>query len=137
MIIVDDRLSLEVLAGRRTFSASGPVATTWSFHYRLLRALAQEARLRALTTADAKALRRLAADPPADRLTVLDPRQVTDRAAELARRHRLNLLAAELMASARIHRATVVLSTGNVGRAWPAAFEVERLELRVEGAGAE
>jgi len=135
VILVDDRLALEVLGGRRFGGADdGPVATTWTFHYRLVRALADDARVGQLTqSANAVVLRRMAGSPPPELLVVLDPRSLTSTAATVAVRHGLNLLAAELLAAALVHGAPVVLSAGNVGRRWPEAFLAEGAELRVEG----
>jgi hypothetical protein len=56
---------------------------------------------------------------------VLDPRDITVEAADIAVRHGLNLLAAELIAAAVRHGAEVRLTAGNVGRRWPAAMESE------------
>jgi len=129
LIIVDDKLSLDALAGRLV--RAEPVATTWSFHYRLLRALRDETRWGALTRAATAEALHLAADPPRARLQVLDPRAVTDEAAVLAARHGLNVLAAELMAAAKHHAAAVHLSTPNVGRRWPEVMEAEGISLTV------
>ena len=129
MIIVDDRLSLDALAGR--IANEGPVATTWSFHFRLLRALGEEASWGALGRAATERERALAAHPPESRLRVLDPRVVTVMAAELGARHRLNLLAAELVASAVHYRALVRLSARNVGRRWPEVMAAEHVGLEV------
>jgi hypothetical protein len=128
VIIVDDKLSLDALAGR--FGAT-TVATTWSFHYRLMRALSDTARWGALSKVADAGSRRVAADPPAERLTVLDPRIVTERAADLAVRHGLNLLAAELFASAVHYRAEVHLSAPNVGRSWREVAAAEGVALVV------
>lgn len=49
----------------------------------------------------------------------------------LAARHGLDLLAAELMASAVHHRAGVRLSEGNVGRHWPAIMAEEGIALQI------
>lgn len=125
MIIVDDKLSLDALAGR----LGSAVATTWCFHYRLLRALSDTARWGALSKVVDPASRRVAADPPAERLTVLDPRLVTERAADLAVRHGLNLLAAELFASALHYGAEVHLSAPNVGRSWRKVAAAEGVAL--------
>lgn len=132
MIIVDDRLSLEVLAGRMADQLAGEtLATTWGFHYRLVRALSDETRLGRLTSASSATLRRAALAPPSDLLVVLDPRRLTETAAVLAGRHRLNLLAAELFAAAKVHSARVMLSAGNVGRAWPKILASEGVELLI------
>lgn len=129
MIIVDDRLSLEALGGR--LPVAEPVATTWGFYYRLLRALRDEDRWGSLSrTVTAEALR-VAADPPESRLRVLDPRAVTDAAAQLAARHRLNVLAAELVAAARQNHAGVHLSAPNVGLRWPEVMAAEGITLTV------
>lgn len=129
MIIVDDKLSLEAL-GRR-IDTTDEVATTWGFHYRLLRALQDETRLGALSRHVSQSLRGMVAEPPRDRLVVLDPRLVTRRAAELTVRHGLNLLAAELFASALRHRALVRLSAPNVGRTWAAVAAAEGVALEI------
>ena len=123
MIIVDDRLILDALSGRLTSDES--IVTTWSFHYRLVRALADEARWGSLHDAATDEARLLVIDPPRALVTVLDPRVVTARAAELARRHTLNLLAAELFAAAIHHRARVRLSAQNVGRQWRSIMGAE------------
>ena len=129
MIIVDDKLSLDALGGRMDFGQ--PVATTWSFHYRLVRALSDERRWGTLSRAAADQLRRVVADPPEDRLRVLDPRTVTASAAELAVRHGLNLLAAELVACAVHYRAELRLSAENVGRTWADVVAAEGVALRI------
>lgn len=131
MILVDDRLCLEALAGRLDGAVGDQVATTWGFHYRLVRAISDDRRVGRLTGAAPLALQRLAVDPPAGRLIVLDPRLVTRTATAVAHRHGLNRLAAELVASALEHRATVLLDAVNVGRAWPAVFEAERITYEV------
>jgi len=132
VIIVDDRLSVETLAGR-FHRRDGPVATTWTFHFRLMRALADDSRVGRLTGASSRDLRALAASPPAGRLLVLDPRMVTAIASDLAMRHGLNMVGAELLASAVEHSATVVLSAGNVGRTWPEVFSAEGVRWEVTG----
>lgn len=71
------------------------------------------------------------ANPPEDLLVVLDPRDVTVRAAEMALRHSLNLLAAEMVASAVHHRAELYLSAPNVGRSWPEVLAREGVALTV------
>jgi len=129
VIIVDDRLSLEALGGR--IGVAGEVATTWGFHYRLLRALHDETRLGALSRHVSPRLRGIVADPPPDRLVVLDPRLVTRLAAELTVLHGLNLLAAELFASALHHRASVLLSAPNVGRTWADVAATEGIALEI------
>lgn len=135
MIIVDDRLCLDALAGQRArfgATADDVVVTTWGFHYRLARALTDTSRAGALS-GDVPAGRLLdaALAPPPERLQVIDPRELTGAAAAAAVRHGLNLLAAELVAAAVHHHAVVALSSANVGRSWPAVFAAEGIELRV------
>lgn len=134
MIIVDDTLSLDALAGQRArFGAADDevVATTWGFHHRLVRALTDTERTGRLSGGHPEALFQEALHPRANDLQILDPRAVTGDSAAMAVRHGLNLLAAELVASAVHHGATVALSAANVGRAWPAVFRAEGVELRV------
>ncbi len=132
MIVVDDRLSLDALAGRLgDLTGDGPVVTTWGFHYRLVRALSDDARVGRLTKASTAALRRSAIAPPAGVLQVLDPRPLTETAAMMAIRHRLNLLAAELVAAAKYHSAPVALAAVNVGRTWPDVLAAEGIRLQV------
>lgn len=128
MIIVDDRLSLAVLSGRLELTGG---ATTWGSHYRLTRALLDPARRGALSGDIGDAVRAVMADPPRSRLVILDPRDITELAAEMSIRHRLNLLAAEMVAAAVHHRAPVYLSAANVGKAWPDAMAAEAVTLTV------
>lgn len=128
MIIVDDRLSLDVLSGRLVL---GECATTWGFHYRLVRALGETRGRGILSQAMSDEARAVVANPPAERLSVLDPREVTALAAEMSGRHSLNLLAAELVASAVHHRAELYLSTANIGRSWPGVLAAESVRLTV------
>jgi len=129
MIIVDDRLSLDALAGR--LGGADTVATTWCFHYRLVRALSDSRVAGALSGAATATARAVAGDPPEARLVVLDPRRTTTRAAELANRYDLNLLAAELFAAAVEHRAEVRLSAANVGRRWPEVMTAEGIAFAI------
>jgi hypothetical protein len=132
VIIVDDRLSLDALAGRLgNLAGDGPVATTWGFHYRLVRALSDDARIGRLTRASTAAMRQAAVSPPPGLLLVLDPRPVTEIAASMAIRHRLNLLAAELLAAAKFHSATIALASFNVGRTWRDVLAEEGITLQV------
>jgi hypothetical protein len=133
MVIVDDRLSIEVFAGRPLpgVEPDVAVATTWCFHFRLVRALADPRLVGHLSREATEAVRERAENPPADTLVVLDPRRSTALAAALASEHQLNLVAAELLAAARLHRASVLLAAPNVGRGWPEAFAAAGVELRV------
>lgn len=130
MRIVDDKLALDLLAGRLPSDDDGPTATTWGFHYRLARAVS-DARTGALSADLTHAERRAVLDPPRHLLVVLDPRVFTTAAAEVAVHHGLNVLAAELVAAAKHHRATIVLSAPNVGRRWRKIFRAEEVPLQV------
>lgn len=129
MIIVDDKLSLDALAGR--FHQPEPMSTTWSFHYRLVKALREDSRSGYLGRAAEQRVRAVVDDPPPALLQVLDPRIVTAPAADVARRHGINLLASELIASAVYHRAAVYLSARNVGRQWVEIMAAEGVALTV------
>ncbi len=132
MIIIDDQLSRIVLGGDRPgVLASDELATTWSFQYRLVRALIDDRIDGRLSRGAAASLRATAAAPPPRVLRVLDPRAVTQRAAELAIADRLNLLFAELLASAQHHGATIALSEGNIGRTWPGLMEQHGIPFEV------
>jgi hypothetical protein len=135
VIIVDDRLSLDALADRRSTFGATPdetVATTWCFHYRLVRALTDTARAGQLSaTIPTDQVLDAAVSPRPEHLQILDPRSLTETAASAAVRHGLNLLAAELVAAATHHHAAVALSSLNLGRTWPAVFAEEGIELRV------
>jgi hypothetical protein len=132
VIIVDDRLASEVLAGARsTVPGEGPVATTWGFHYRLVRALADHRVSGQLTRGQPDDLQRASRTPGEHGLIVLDPRELTASTAEASIQHRLNLLTAELVAAAHVHGAEVVLTSGNVGRTWPDLFASLSIPLSV------
>jgi len=132
VIIVDDRLASAVLSGRRHLvPGDGPVATTWGFHYRLVRALTDGRVEGTLIRAAADVAPAIAASPPPAVLDILDPRLATHATAQLSIDHRLNLLAAELAAAAQVHRAEIVLAAGNVGRSWPDLFAELGIPLTV------
>lgn len=137
MILVDDRLTLEVLAGRRHVVGAtddDTIATTWGFHYRLVRALTDTSRAGQLSVGiPAGEMLDAVLAPRPSSLQVLDPRLLTRAAAAAAVRHGLNLLAAELVAAAAHHDAMVVLSAANVGRTWPDVFAAEGVDLRLAG----
>lgn len=136
-MLLDERLCLQALADPRALRMSLGVdparvlAMTWGFHYRLMRAVADPERTGRITRLVTPELRARVGSPPADRVVILDPRPTTALAAEVAHRHGLNLLGADLVAAARHHEAEVALSEGNVGRSWPAAFAAERVTYRV------
>jgi hypothetical protein len=129
VIIVDDKLTLEVLGGRLRVPA--PVATTWGFHCRLVRALQDASRGGAVGGSAVAGALAAAIDPPESRLRVLDPRVVTAETASLASRHRLNLLAAELFASAAHYSSEIYLSAPNVGSRWREVSDAEGIPLKI------
>jgi hypothetical protein len=108
-----------------------PVATTWGFHYRLVRALIDNRTTGALSWGDATEALMAVSRPERHGVTVVDPRDVTTMAAGLAIEHRLNLLTAELVAAAQVHRAEVVLTERNVGRRWPGLFDELGITLTI------
>jgi hypothetical protein len=129
LIIVDDRLALDVLAGR-AFEGEA-CATTWGFHYRLVRTLTSGRARGRLSSALSDELVDIVLEPPASQLAVLDPRQLTKTAAQLAARYDLNLLGAELFAAAVVYRAAIRLSSPNVGRRWRAVASAAGVSLDV------
>lgn len=132
MIIVDDRMASAVLSGRRHLvPVAGSVATTWGFHVRLVRALTEDRIDGRLTRTAAGVAPEAVASPPSTVLEIVDPRTTTQAAARLSIDHRLNLLTAELVAAAQVHRAEIVLSAGNVGRRWPDLFASLGIPLTV------
>jgi hypothetical protein len=133
VVIIDDHLAIRALGGLPvpTASSDDVVATTWGFHFRLVRALADPRVEGSLTRTTPAALRGTAARPPAGRLVVLDPRDVTGEAARIAVEHGLNLLASELIASAKAHEARIVLTAANVGGRWRTACDAEGVALDV------
>lgn len=126
MIIVDDHVSIALLGGRSIPELAGePMATTWGFHFRLLRALASEEQTGALSRRAVEGIRSLAASPPPELLRILDPRELTVQAARIASRQRTNQLTAELVAAAIVHQAPVATAARNAGRSWPQIFSDE------------
>jgi hypothetical protein len=132
VVIVDDHLALLAVAGQAVeLHATGPVATTAAFQFRLARAVADSARSGSLSRqlADPSAgLRRVLA-PPAHRLVILDPRASMADAVEIAVRHRANVLVAELAGAALTHRAAVRVTRANVGGTWAAVMSVHDVDF--------
>lgn len=133
MLIVDDHLALLAVAGQLPdlTDVQGPVATTWAFHFRLARALADSTRSGTLSRRlpePGQALRRVL-NPPANRLVVLDPRASIDEAVAAAVEYGANLLLAELVGAARHHQAAIRVTTANRGKAWPRIMEIEGLDF--------
>jgi hypothetical protein len=88
VIIVDDHLALLALAGRLPDlpDANGPVAITYAFQFRMVRALADSTQTDTLSgrLVDPTAALRRAMQPPAHRLIVLDPRASLGQAIDVA-----------------------------------------------------
>ena len=125
MIIVDDHLALLAIAGALPeLGHPGPIATTYGFHFRLARAVADSTRTgtlsRRLENAPAALTRVLR--PPANRVVVLDPRASLDEAVHVGINHGANLLLAELVGAAVHHHAAVRITPGNEGRTWAAVM---------------
>ncbi len=133
MLIVDDHLGLLAIAGQLPDlpGVDGPVVTTWSFHFRLARALADSARSGTLSrrlAEPAQALRRVLR-PPAHRLVVLDPRASVEESVAAAVAHGANLLLAELVGAAVYHGAAIRVTAANRRKAWPRVMEAEGLDF--------
>ncbi len=126
MIIVDDHLAILAVAGALPdLGPGGPVATTYSFHYRMARAVADSARSGSLSrrVTDLPAALSRVLRPPAHRLVVLDPRVSVEEAVSVALAHTANLLLAELVGAAVHHRAAVRVTPPNHGRTWPGLMQ--------------
>ncbi len=132
MVIVDDHLALLSVAGvLPALGLSGPVVTTYSFQYRMARAVADSARTGSLSRRlpDPAAAERRVLYPPADRLVVLDPRSSIAAAMGIAIHHRANLLLAELVGAAIHHRAAIRVTPANQGRTWVHLMEAEGIDF--------
>lgn len=132
MLIVDDHLGLLRTVGQLPeLDEHAPVATTASFQFRLVRAVADSARSGRLShrlPVPSAALHRVL-HPPGHRLVVLDPRMSMEEAVAVAIRHRTNLLLAELVGAALKHEAGIRVTLGNVGRIWSAVMEAEGIDF--------
>jgi hypothetical protein len=132
VIIFDDHLARAVLIGhRQVVPEDGPAATTWGFHYRLIRALTDTSIPGSLSRSTPLRMLQVASAPLQHGLHIVDPRELTTTAASLAIEHRLNLLTAELLAAAQVHDAEVVLTERNVGKRWPGLFDELGLTLTI------
>lgn len=132
MVIVDDHLALLAIAGDLPdLGAIGPVVTTWSFQFRMARAVADSARSGSLSrrVADPAAASRRVLHPPAHRLVVLDPRASVDDTVRVAVVHSANLLLAELAGAAVHHGAAIRVTRANQGRSWASVMEVESIDF--------
>lgn len=125
MIIVDDHLALLAIAGALPqLGHPGPIATTYGFHFRLARAVADSARSGTLSRRleNAPAAIRRVLRPPANRIVVLDPRASIDEAVRVGIEHSVNLLLAELVGAAVHHQAAIRVTPGYEGRSWAAVM---------------
>lgn len=121
MIIVDDHLAVLAIAGALPdLGHPGPIATTYGFHFRLARAVADSARTGTLSRrlANAPSALNRVLRPPAHRLVILDPRASLDEAVRVGVEHGANLLLAELVGAAVHHHAAVRITPANEGRTW-------------------
>jgi hypothetical protein len=132
VVIVDDHLALLAVAGRLPdLQMSGPVATTYSFQFRMARAVSGSARRGSLSRrlADPSAGVRRVLHPPAHRLVVLDPRASMEQAVGVAVRHRANLLLAELVGAALYHQAALRVTPANEGKTWAQLMDAEGVDF--------
>ena len=134
MVIVDDHLALLAIAGLLPdVTADGPVVTTWSFQFRMARAVLDSAASGSLSrrSPDPASAARRVLHPPAHRLAVLDSRISIDHTVRVAVAHRANLVLAELVGAAVHHGAAIRVTPANVGRTWPVAMEAESVDFAV------
>jgi hypothetical protein len=132
VIIVDDHLAVLAIAGRLPdIGLDLPVATTWSFHFRLARAVADSTRSGALSrrAADPESALRRILHPPAHRLVILDPRASVEFAVRASVQYRANLLLAELVGAAAFHQAAIRVSPDNVGQTWVQLMATEGIDF--------
>jgi len=132
VVIVDDHLALLAVAGALgDLGPSGPVVTTYSFQYRMARAVSDSTRSGSLSRrlADPSAALRRMLHPPAHRLVVLDPRASLEESVRMAGSHRANLLLAELMGAAAHHGAAVRVTPANQGKTWAHLMEAEGIDF--------
>jgi len=132
VVIVDDHLALRSVAGSAPdLGTSGPVVTTYSFQYRMARAVSDSARSGSLSRRlpdPASAVGRVL-NPPAHRLLILDPRSSIAEAIRIVTSYRANLLLAELVGAALHHRAAIRVTPGNAGRSWAEIMEAEGVDF--------
>ena len=121
MIVVDDRLLFEVLSGTETAEfaqhASGGIATTFSWYYRLSRALATERvdgsltrQFAALTDKRRSHVHSLLEDLPS-RIELLHPRDLVPPMSAVAALTSVNFLTAEAISVSMILEAPILVST--------------------------
>jgi hypothetical protein len=132
VIVVDDHLAFLAIAGRAPdLAAEGPVVTTWGFHFRMGRAVADSSRSGSLSrrAGDASVVARRVLHPPANRLIVLDPRASVEETIRVAVERGTNLLLAELVGAAVHHQAAIRVTQANVGRTWRRVMNTENIDF--------
>jgi hypothetical protein len=132
VVIVDDHLALLATAGRLPeLDATGPVATTYAFQFRMARAVADSARVGSLSRrlADPMAALQRVLRPPAHRLIVLDPLASIARAVDMVVRLKANPLLAELVGAALQHGAAVRVTPANEGKTWRRLMQAEGINF--------
>jgi hypothetical protein len=132
VIIVDDHLALLAIAGAPPdFDHPGPIATTYGFHFRLARAVADSARSGTLSRRldNAPAALNRVLRPPANRLVVLDPRASLDEAVRAGIEQGANLLLAELVGAAVHYQAAIRVTPANEGRSWAAVMAARTVDF--------
>ena len=136
MIVLDDRLLFEVLSGAETADlarlAADGIATTFSWYYRLSRAISTERvdgsltrEFAALSDARRSYVHRLLEDLPSI-IEMLHPRELVPSMSAVAALTSVNFLTAEAIASSLILEAPTVVSTRS------ALMERAALEAGVE-----
>ena len=133
MIVVDDHLALLAITGALPeLGQPGPIATTYGFHFRLARTVADSARSGTLSRrlGNAPAALNRVLRPPAHRLVVLDPRASLDEAVRVATAQAANLLLAELVGAAVHHHAAVRVTPANSGRTWLDVMAASDVDFR-------
>ena len=130
MLIVDDHISRSVLSGFRPLRWGGEIpAITWGLHFRLLRALMDDATSGKLSRAAHSEVLAAALDPPPGVLKVLDPRPFTERAVRLKIEHRITHIAAELLADAIETKAHIHIADFNTASTWMPALRGTGVEV--------
>ena len=121
MIVVDDRLLFEILSGTETIElaqrAAGGIATTFSWYYRLSRAIST-GRIDGSLTREFAALsddrrtyvHRLLEDLP-NTVEMVHPRELVPSMSAVAALTSVNFLTAEALAASLILEAPIVVST--------------------------
>jgi hypothetical protein len=131
VILVDDRLAYRAIVGRLPASlGEGPIATTYGFHYRLVRALADPTVTGVLSReVDPQVALDHVVTPPPGRLVVLDPRLGLGAAVAVAVRHSANLLLAELVGASLTVDAPVRVTVA--GARWAEVMAAEGVDFVV------